>query len=276
MQDPARVLKKILSPSCDIGPFVSSGEPLETVIELLRVVQKSRKIRQWLLDTTGIEIAVSPATFHKLLEIREIDTVENTTRDLEVSVASLKNLRKLDDPVSIGNLNTVLRELYRDLERMRQGMAKDHPDLLLARDMTAELLEKVPQWIAAVRGLNWGVTGYLLTGWWCARSVESEFRVAFPLSEKAHPLRITLPLVEQELGFYRNCLELNVKWAALGLDLFRILRADTLHNVNQNLEELGNALWSLVYNSSPVKKSMQLAGIGFNDVRTIFENERIV
>lgn len=275
MQDPARVLKKILSPACDVEPFASSGEPLETLIELLRVVQKCRKIRHWLLDTAGINIAVSPAIFYKLLDIQEIDKIENTTRDLEVSVASLKDMRRTDDPVSIGNLNTVLRELYRDLERMRQGIMKDHPNLLLARDMTAELLEKVPQWIASVRGLNWKGTGYLLTGWWCARSVEAEFRAAFPLSEKAHPLRVTLPLVEQELGVYRECLLLNVKWAALGLDLFRILRADALHNVNQNLEELGNALWNLVYNSVTVKQSIQLAGIGFNDVRTIFENERI-
>lgn len=274
MNDPVRVLKKILAPSCDANLFVSSGDPLETVIDWLREVQKCRKIRRRLQDTAGLDIAVSPAVFHKLLNIREIDTVENVNRSLEMEVVSLKNSRKADDPVSVGNLNTVLRELYRDLEQIRQSIAKDHSILLLAGDMSADLLEKVPQWIASVRGLCWGVTGYLFTGWY-ARVVESEFHAAFPRSEKAHPLRSTWPLVERELELYQNCLRLNLKWAALGLDLFRILRADALSNVNQNIEEAGNALWNLVYNSPRVKESFNLAGIGFNDVRTLFENERI-
>lgn len=274
MNDPVRVLKKILAPSCDASLFASSGEQLEMVIELLREVQKCRKIRRRLLDTAALDIAVSPAVFYKLLDIREIDTVENVNRSLEMEVVSLKNSRKVDGPVSVGNLNTVLRELYRDLEQMRQSMAKDYSVLLLAGDMSADFLEKVPRWIASVRGLCWGATGYLFTGW-CASRVESKFRAAFPRSEKAHPLRSTWPLVERELELYQNCLRLNLKWAALGLDLFRILRADALSNVNQNIEEAGNALWNLVYNSPRVKESFNLAGIGFNDVRTLFENERI-
>jgi hypothetical protein len=273
MNDSVRVLKKILAPSCDAETFASCGEPLELAINLLREAQKCRKIRQRLLDAAGVDIAVSPQVFSKLLDIREIDTVENTNRSLEVETLSLKTSRAADAPVSIGNLNTVLRELYRDLDRIRQMAAKHC--LLLAGDISAEALENIPRWISDIRSLNWRASGYLFTGW-RARMVESEFRAAFPRSEKAHPLRNAWPLVERELEVYRDCLGLNVKWAALGIDLFRILRADGLGNVNENLEAAGNALWNLVYNSPKVQKSLKLAGVDFGDVRTLFENERIL
>ncbi|OGW18659.1 MAG: hypothetical protein A3K09_08475, partial [Nitrospinae bacterium RIFCSPLOWO2_12_FULL_47_7] len=217
----------------------------------------------------------SPPVFYKLLDIRGIDTVENINRNLDVELVSLKTSRKADAPVSIGNLNAVLRELYRDLGRIRQNMMKDYPHLLLAGDMSEDLLEKVPRWVANIRCLNWRISGYFFTGW-RAGAVESEFRAAFPRSEKARPLRNTWPLVERELPFYRDCLQLNAKWAALGIDMLRILRSDALSNVNQNIEEVGNALWNLVYNSPRVIESFNLLGIGFNDVRTLFENERIV
>lgn len=254
---------------------MSAGESLELVIELLREVQKCQKVRQRLMDVAGINAALSPSVFYRLLDITEIDRVETFTRGLEVNVASLKDSRKADDPVTIGNLNSVLRELYRDLDGIRQLMNKEYPDLLLAADVSADSLDKVLQWTSALRGLDWKVTGYGLTGW-LARSLESEFRSAFPRSVKAHSLREVLPLVERELGFYRECVRMNGKWSALGLDLFRILRADALGNVNQNLEELGNALWSLVYNSPRAQVSLELAGIRFNDARSLFENDRIV
>ncbi len=275
MNDPLRVLKKILAPAHDAELFLSVGEPLELVVELLREVQKCRKVRQRLRDIAGIDTAVSPQVFYNLLDIGEIDRVETFTRGLEMNVASLKESRTADDVVSIGNLNTVLRELYRDLDRIRQLMLKDYPNLLLVSDMSPELPEKVRQWIVSIRGLDWKVTGYWLTGW-LARSVESEFRAAFPRSEKAHALREVLPVVERELGFYQECPRINGKWAAMGLDVFRILRADALSNVNQNIEELGNGLWNLVYKSPRVKTSLELAGIRFNDARSLFENDRVV
>ncbi|MBI4390161.1 MAG: hypothetical protein HY580_08265, partial [Nitrospinae bacterium] len=134
MREPKRVLQKILGPGCDADAFEATGEPLELAVELLRETLKCRKARQWLLESAGFDIAVSPRTFHRLLDLREIDCVETTTRDLDVKVESLRESRRPDDPVSIGNLNSVLRELYRDLQRTRETMARDFPNLLLKRD----------------------------------------------------------------------------------------------------------------------------------------------
>ncbi|MBI4388734.1 MAG: hypothetical protein HY580_01020 [Nitrospinae bacterium] len=274
MREPKRVLQKILGPGCGADAFEATGEPLELVVELLRETLKCRKARQWLLESAGFDIAVSPRTFHRLLDLREIDCVETTTRDLDVKVESLRESRRPDDPVSIGNLNSVLRELYRDLQRTRETMARDFPNLLLKRDVTADAVAKIPGWVAGVRRARWNGVGYLFTGW-RVRGIENEFRAAFPNSDRAHPLRAKLAEVEREAGFYRSCGETNGKWAALGLDLFRILRTDALNNVCENLEEAGNALWNLVYNSPRARASLELAGIRFDDTSTLFENGRV-
>ncbi|MBI4384756.1 MAG: hypothetical protein HY579_12070 [Nitrospinae bacterium] len=274
MREPKRVLQKILGPGCDADAFAATGEPLELVVELLRETLKCRKARQWLLELAGFDIAVSPRAFHALLDLREINCVETTTRDLDIKVESLRDSRHPDDPVSIGNLNSVLRELYRDLQRTREKMAKEFPALLLKRDVTAALAAKIPEWVAGARGAHWNGVGFLFTGW-KVRGIENEFRSAFPNADRAHPLREKLAEVERESEFYRFCAEANGKWSALGLDLFRILRADALNNVCENLEGAGNALWNLVYNSPPARVSLELAGIRFDDISTLFENERV-
>jgi hypothetical protein len=84
-------------------------------------------------------------------------------------------------------------------------------------------------------------------------------------------LRETLDWVERELEFYRECLALNRKWSAVGLDLFFILRAGSLALALQNVQELGSSLWNVVYNGLQLKNSLELAGIRFADVNTLFE-----
>ena len=116
MRDPKRILKKLIGPDSEIGPFDASGESLEQAVETLRDVAKCRKIRNFIKTSFGIDLAVSPEIFYQLLEIGPINYIETTQRDLVVETISLKDTRHPDDSVSIGNLNSVLRELYKDLQ----------------------------------------------------------------------------------------------------------------------------------------------------------------
>ena len=114
MRDPKRILKKLIGPGISIEPFEASGESLEQAVETFRDVIQCRKIRDFIKIQFGIELAISPETFYQLLEIGPINYIETTKRDLEVETISLKDIRQPDDPVSIGNLNSVLRELFKD------------------------------------------------------------------------------------------------------------------------------------------------------------------
>ena len=67
MRDPKRILKKLIGPSSEIGPFDASGESLEQAVETLRDVAKCRKIRDFIKASFGIDLAISPETFHQLL-----------------------------------------------------------------------------------------------------------------------------------------------------------------------------------------------------------------
>ncbi len=110
MRDPKRILEKILGDGRDLGRLEETGESLEQLTEVLRDVVRCQRTRQWITDNYGIDIVVSPATFSRLLEIPQINFIENSNRMLEVDTVSLKETRNLDDPVTIGNLNAVLKD----------------------------------------------------------------------------------------------------------------------------------------------------------------------
>ena len=117
MRDPKRILEKIFGNRQDLDQFEQTGESLEQLVEVLRDVVRCRQARQWIINNYGIDIVVSPETFTRLLDIPQINFVENSNRMLEVDTVSLKETRNLNDPVTVGNLNAILRELYRNLDR---------------------------------------------------------------------------------------------------------------------------------------------------------------
>jgi len=274
MRDPKRILTKLLGDSTKVDRLASTAEPLELVAEVLRDVVKCRKTRSWLLKENAIDLAISPEILEKLLDIPQINFIETPTRTLEMEVVSLKEVRKPGDPVTVGNMNSVLRELYRTLNEIHENKKKHYPDLLLAEEMSEDYIDRITDYVTVLRTLNGQLTGFLLTGG-KARRIESEFQSLFPTSVKAHPLRQTLPQVEHEIAFYRTCREANKKWDALGLDIFRMLRKDGLKLALENIEELGNQLWNIVYKTPPVKRSIAIAGIQFEDVRPLFDNDLV-
>lgn len=274
MPNAKRILTKLLGDSSRVDPLIETAEPLDLIAENLRDIVKCRRTRQWMLDEFAIDLAVSPATFDELLEIAKINFVETPTRTLEMEIVSLKKIRAPEEPVTVGNLNSVLRELYSTLNTIHTVMKKDHPDLLLDRDMTDELLDPVADHLTTLRSLNGQLTGFLLTGR-KASAIEKKFQEQFPRSKNAHPLRLTLPKVEREMEFYRACQKANQKWVALGLDIFLMLRENKLQQVLENIEEMGTLLWNIVYNNPPVKQSLKITGIHFEDVRPLFDNDLV-
>ncbi len=274
MRDPKRILQKILSEGTDLTPFEQSGEPLDLLVETLREVLRIRKGRQWLIEQSGIDPALSPKSFNRLLDLPEINFSEEADRNLDVVQHSLKDTRQPDDPVTIAHLNTCLRELYKDLSGLNDLKQKEHPQLHLAPYMSGDLVDRVTDYVQQLRLLDWRGVGYLLTGW-KARSIEKDFEALFSDARRVHPLRRHLNAVQLELAFYHRCLEINIKWAVTGLDLFGVLREDALSQTIDNLSELGNGLWNLVYNSSQITTTLELAGIRFSDITTFFDSEQV-
>jgi len=274
MRDPKRILKKILSDGTDLTLFEQSGEPLDLLVETLREVLRIRRGRQWLVDQSGIDPALSPEGFHRLLDLPEINVTEEADRNLDVIQHSLKDTREPDDPVSIAHLNTCLRELYKDLSGLNALKKKEHPQLHLAPYMTGDLVDRVTNPVQQLRLLDWRGVGYLLTGW-KARSIEKDFEALFPDARRLHPLRKNLNAVQLELAFYHRCLEINIKWAVTGLDLFGVLRQDLLSQTIDNLSELGNGLWNIVYNGTQISTTLELAGLRFSDITTLFDPEQV-
>lgn len=270
MIDPKRHLQKILRvDQAGLDRLESAGEDMPLLVETLREAAKCRSIRQFLVDELHLDPVVAPAEFGRLLAVPEIDTVETANKEGNVERSSLKAERKAEDPVSVAHLNAVLRELNRDLLRVRHQIENEYPDLLLAREMDKDLLDTAADCAASLRKLNRGALSYFFAGW-KAKQIETAFRHAFPLSEKAHPLRSTLERVERELVFYRDCARLNEKWGALRLDLFHILRKNGLTQTIENVQQLGNSLWNVVYSGQRLKRSIELVRIKFGDVRTLF------
>ena len=271
MPNPKRILTKLLGDSAKVDKLVETSEPLDLVVEILRDIAKCRKTRQWMLDECSIDLAVSPSTFYKLLDIAKINFVETPTRTLEMEVVSLKKSREPGEPVSVGNLNSVLRELYSTLNGIHETMRRDYPDLLLIAEMSDELLDTVADHLTTLRSLNGQLTGFLFTGK-KAKSIETKFQGQFPQSTKAHSLRQSVPALERELEFYRTCRKANKKWEALGLDVFHMLRKNSLKQVLENIEEMGTLLWNIVYKNPPVRQSIKITGIHFEDVSPLFDD----
>ena len=274
MRDPKRILEKILGDGRDLDRLEATGESLEQLTEILRDVVRCRRTRQWITDNYGIDIVVSPATFSRLLEIPQINFIENSNRMLEVDTVSLKKMRNLDDPVTIGNLNAVLRELYRNLESIQGRLDNEYPALLLINEMRPELIDLVAQQINSMKKLNGRLTGYILN-LGKVKSIEHNFENLFPRSIQAGPLRKILPVVKKEIEFYQKCSEMNKRWEAVGIDLFQVIREGGLTNLRENVQELGNLLWSIVYNQGPLGQSLAILGIDFTDTRSLFDPNRV-
>ena len=275
VRDPKRILEKILGSEYDLDQFQKTGESLEQVVHTLRDVVKCRKARQWIDDSFGIDVAVSPETFHCLLDIPQINFVENTNRMLEVESVSLKDTRNPGDPVSIGNLNAILRELYRNLESVQAILQNESPDLLLSGEMRDEWVAPVAERVRALSILHGKLTGYFFN-LGRVKKIEQEFEEWFPSSIKAHPLRRTWPLVERELELYRRCSKMNKRWKAIGLDLFLVVREGGLPSLLENVQETGNLLWNIVYSHKSVAQCLELAGMELADTRSLFDSSRVI
>ncbi len=275
MRDPKRILKKLLGPEAEVEPFAGTGEPLEQTVETFRDVVRCRKIRDYVRDQFGLDLALSPKAFHDLLDIPQINYIETTKRDLEVKTVSLKENRASDDPVSIANLNSVLRELYANLFLIKERASKDFPNAVLINEMRAEHIDRVQQMVQSISVLHGNLTGYLLTSW-KAGKIEKEFLSLFPNSTKAHPLRSTFPLIEYELELYREVLKTQNKWRPVELDLFALLQnPQGLNPLLENIQEMGNRLWQIIYQSSEIRQCVNLAGIDFGDIQPLFDNDKV-
>jgi hypothetical protein len=274
VRDPKRILEKILGDRKHFDRFEETGESVEQLIETLRDIVRCRCTRQWITDNYGIDIVVSPEIFTRLLEIPQINFVENSNRMLEINTVSLKETRELDCPVTVGNLNTMLRELYRNLESLQSRLDNEYPSLLLINDISAELIKVVAKQINSIKNLNGRLTGYMLTSD-KAKSIEREFENLFPSVIKVGSLRKVWPVVEKEIEFYKKCNEMNKRWEALEIDFFQIIREKGLSNLRDNIQQLGNLLWNIVYNQKPLEQCLTILGINFSDTRNLFDSKRI-
>ncbi|MBT5258366.1 MAG: hypothetical protein HOL75_05610, partial [Nitrospina sp.] len=210
------------------------------------------------------------ATFNRLLEIPQINFIENSNRLLEVDTVSLKETRNLNDGVTVGNINMILRELYRNLESIQGRRENEYPSLLLIDEMRTELIDLVVKQINSMKKLNGRLTGYMLN-LSKVSLIERNFEKLFPSSIKIGSFRKILPIVEKEIEFYRKCSEMNSRWEALGIDLFKIIRDGSLTNLRENIQELGNLLWKIVYNQRKLEQCLKILGIDFKDTRGMFD-----
>lgn len=270
MRNPKRILEKILGNRKDLDRLEETSESLEELIELLRDLVRCRRTRRWISDNYGIDIIVSSATFNRLLEIPQINFIENSNRLLEVDTVSLKETRNLNDGVTVGNINMVLRELYRNLESIQGRRENEYPSLLLIDEMRTELIDLVVKQINSMKKLNGRLTGYMLN-LSKVSLIERNFEKLFPSSIKIGSFRKILPIVEKEIEFYRKCSEMNNRWEALGIDIFKIIRDGGLTNLRENIQELGNLLWKIVYNQRKLEQCLKILGIDFKDTRGMFD-----
>ena len=270
VRNPKRILEKILGNGKDLDRLEETSESLEELIELLRDLVRCRRTRRWISDNYGIDIIVSSATFNRLLEIPQINFIENSNRLLEVDTVSLKETRNLNDGVTVGNINMILRELYRNLESIQGRRENEYPSLLLIDEMRTELIDLVVKQINSMKKLNGRLTGYMLN-LSKVSLIERNFEKLFPSSIKIGSFRKILPIVEKEIEFYRKCSEMNNRWEALGIDIFKIIRDGGLTNLRENIQELGNLLWKIVYNQRKLEQCLKILGIDFKDTRGMFD-----
>ncbi len=274
LRDPKRILEKIIGISYDFDRFEQTGESLEQLVEVLRDVMKWRLTRQWINNNYGFDIFVSPETFTLLLGIPQINFIENSNRTMDLDTVSLKKVRKLGDPVTVGNLNAILRELYRNLESIQGRLQNDYPNPLLINAMRSDLIELVTEQIESIKILNGRLTGYILN-LGKVKSIEYSFKGLFPDSVNIGLLRKTWPIIEREMEFYRKCSEMNERWEAIGIDLFQVLRKGGLPNLRENIQEMGNLLWKIVYNQKSLEQCFKIMGIDFTDIRTVLDSDHL-
>ena len=275
MRDPKRILKKLVGPNIDIKDFEVTGEPLEQAVETFRDVIQCRKIRNFLKSNFGVDFDISPKTFYQLLEIGSINYIETTQRDLEMKTLSLKDTRNTNDPVSIGNLNSVLREFYKDLKLLHERINKDFCNALLINDMRPELIDRCFDFVDKMESIH-GKWSLFKGG--MVRDIENEFLSLFPNSPNALSLESKFPLIRHEMELYQSVLRTEKKWDALNADLFAILRENKAQDLSlflQNTQEMGNRLWQIIYQSSEIKKCLELQGIDFGDIQTLFDNQAV-
>ena len=274
MRDPKRILEKIVGINYDFYRFEQTGESFEQLVEVLRDVVKCRLTRQWINNNYGFDIFVSPETFTLLRDIPQIKFIENSNRTMELDTISLKKMRKLEDPVTVGNLNALLRELYRNLESIQNRLQNDYPNPLLINAMHSDLIGVVTEKIESIKILNGRLTGYMLN-LGKVKSIEHGFKGLFPDSINIGLLRKTWPIVEREMVFYKKCSEMNERWEAIGIDLFQVLRKGGLSNLRENIQEMGSLLWKIVYNQKSVEQCLKIMGIDFTDARTILDSDHL-
>jgi hypothetical protein len=274
LRNPKRILEKIIGIGHDFDRLEETGESLEQLVEVLRDIMKCRLTRHWINNNYGFDIFVSPETFTLLLDIPQINFIENSNRAMELDTVSLKKMRKLGDPVTVGNLNALLRELYRNLESIQGRLQNGYPNPLLINAMRSDLIELVTEQIESIKILNGRLTGYILS-LGKVKSIEHSFKELFPDSVNIGLLRKTWPIVEREMEFYRKCSEMNVRWEALGIDLFQVLRKDGLPNLRENIQEMGNLLWKIVYNQKSVEQCLKIMGVDFTDARTVLDSDHL-
>ena len=274
LRNPKRILEKIIGISHDFDRLEQTGESFEQLVEVLRDVIKCRLTRQWINNNYGFDIFVSPETFTLLLDIPQINFIENSSRTMELDTVSLKKVRKLGDPVTVGNLNALLRELYRNLESIQGRLQNDYPNPLLINAMRSDLIGLVTEQIESIKMLNGRLTGYILN-LGKVKAIENSFKGLFPDSVNIDLLRKIWPIVEREMEFYRKCSEMNERWEAIGIDLFQVLRKGGLPNLRENIQEMGNLLWKIVYNQKSVEQCLKIMGIDFTDARTVLDSDHL-
>jgi hypothetical protein len=274
LRNPKRILEKIIGISHDFDRLEQTGESFEQLVDVLRDVMKCRLTRQWINNNYGFDIFVSPETFTLLLDIPQINFIENSNRTMELDTISLKKMRKLGDPVTVGNLNALLRELYRNLESIQGRLQNDYPNPLLINAMRSDLIGLVTEQIESIKMLNGRLTGYILN-LGKVKAIENSFKGLFPDSVNIDLLRKIWPIVEREMEFYRKCSEMNERWEAIGIDLFQVLRKGGLPNLRENIQEMGNLLWKIVYNQKSVEQCLKIMGIDFTDARTVLDSNRL-
>ena len=275
MRNPKRILKKLVGPNIDIKRFEVTDEPLEQAVETFRDVIQCRRIRDFLKTNSGIDLAISPNTFYKLLEIGSINYIETTQRDLEVEILSLKDTRNLNDPVNVGNLNSVLSEFYKDLKLLHERISNDFCDPLLIQDMRPELVDRCFDFVDKLESMH-GKWSLFKGG--KVRDIEKEFISLFPNSHNALSLESKFPLIRHEMELYQSVLRTEKKWGALNPDLFAILRrndSQALSLILQNTQEIGNRLWQIIYQSPKIKKCVELLGIDFGNIQTLFDDQTV-
>ncbi|PIR01410.1 MAG: hypothetical protein COV66_01215 [Nitrospinae bacterium CG11_big_fil_rev_8_21_14_0_20_45_15] len=264
-----RVLAKLLPEGTELEPLFDTGEPLEVLAESLRELEKLSRLREWTREMFGIDLAISPQTFFALLDISAINFVETTDRNLEVEIKSLKEGRKETDPVTVGNLNATLRELYRALEGTAEIYRNNAKEEILLADISNEKIESGRALLKAWHNLS-GAGILNLTSSWKRKRVEREFSALFPQAMKGRKLEEIFQKLALEMEFYHHCMALNIKWKALNLDLLAVFKGKGIASLMENIQEVGNLLWNVVYKHPKISQSSERAGLQLDDVNTLF------